>query len=410
VMDDPDLARQFATYWQTPQADALTRMKLFKLAWDMVGSEFAGRHLQYEKFYAGASFIIRNHSYRETDWDEFNKLVEELMASYDYAVERQTPDAGLSVLRRQSSARCPSRPSVERIAAVLEALEPALLVELVEVAQDLAAVAGAERGHEFEIGRGAFGQRSFEGLPRTSRHLRWMRHRELGAGALAERPGAVEAALGAGAAPLQRRIERDATEARRHDEVAVGLEARGQRPVDLLVGKDVDVVVDHEHMLDVAGGAEHRGDGVARLAGIALTQRDAHVVHAAGGCGAANRYRLANGMLQHAPDRGLGLGGAELRRVGEGEPRAADGHGLEQRIAPFGNGGEMEYRIAFEQAVIADVFAVRPLGFDQPALVDIAFEHEFGVGRNADIDGDAFHDRHRRAAHRTDHVELVHRC
>jgi hypothetical protein len=31
----------------------------------------------------GASFIIRNHSYRETDWGEFNKLVEDLMASYD---------------------------------------------------------------------------------------------------------------------------------------------------------------------------------------------------------------------------------------------------------------------------------------------------------------------------------------
>src|SRR5262245_45150253 len=58
----------------------------------------------------------------------------------------------------------------------------------------------------------------------------------------------------------------------------------------------------------------------------------------------------------------------------------------------------MEYGIAFEQAVIADIFAVRSLGFDQPALVDIAFEHQFGVGRNADIDGDAFHHRHRRAA------------
>jgi 4-hydroxyphenylacetate 3-monooxygenase len=83
VMEDADLARQFATYWQTPQSDAVTRMKLFKLAWDMVGSEFAGRHLQYEKFYAGAPFIIRNHSYRETDWNEFNTLVDDLMASYD---------------------------------------------------------------------------------------------------------------------------------------------------------------------------------------------------------------------------------------------------------------------------------------------------------------------------------------
>ena len=84
VMDDPELARRFATFWQIPQADAVSRMKLFKLAWDMVGSEFAGRHLQYEKFYAGASFIIRNHSYRETDWGELNKLVEDLMAGYDY--------------------------------------------------------------------------------------------------------------------------------------------------------------------------------------------------------------------------------------------------------------------------------------------------------------------------------------
>jgi 4-hydroxyphenylacetate 3-monooxygenase len=85
VMNDADLARNFQTYWQTPQVDSLSRMKLFKLAWDMVGSEFAGRHQQYEKFYAGASFIIRNHSYRETDWAAFNKIVENLMSGYDHA-------------------------------------------------------------------------------------------------------------------------------------------------------------------------------------------------------------------------------------------------------------------------------------------------------------------------------------
>jgi 4-hydroxyphenylacetate 3-monooxygenase len=84
VMRDADLARDFQTYWQTPQSDAVTRMKLFKLAWDMIGSEFAGRHLQYEKFYAGASFIVRNHAFRETDWASFNKVAEDLMASYDH--------------------------------------------------------------------------------------------------------------------------------------------------------------------------------------------------------------------------------------------------------------------------------------------------------------------------------------
>jgi 4-hydroxyphenylacetate 3-monooxygenase len=88
VMDDPDLAKQFSIYWQTPQGDAVARMKLFKLAWDMVGSEFAGRHLQYEKFYSGASFIVRNHSFRETNWSEFNGLVENLMASYDIPAAR----------------------------------------------------------------------------------------------------------------------------------------------------------------------------------------------------------------------------------------------------------------------------------------------------------------------------------
>jgi hypothetical protein len=27
---------------------------------------------------------VRNHAFRETDWAAFNKLVDDLMASYDY--------------------------------------------------------------------------------------------------------------------------------------------------------------------------------------------------------------------------------------------------------------------------------------------------------------------------------------
>jgi 4-hydroxyphenylacetate 3-monooxygenase len=83
VMHDPKLRAQFEQYWQTPQLGAVERMKLYKLAWDLIGSEFAGRHLQYEKFYAGASFIVRNHNYREAPWDGYHKVVEDLMASYD---------------------------------------------------------------------------------------------------------------------------------------------------------------------------------------------------------------------------------------------------------------------------------------------------------------------------------------
>jgi len=77
VLSNADLSRNFQTYWQTPQCDAITRMKLFKLAWDLVG-----RHQQYEKFYAGASFILRGHSFRETDWASFKGIVERLIDSY----------------------------------------------------------------------------------------------------------------------------------------------------------------------------------------------------------------------------------------------------------------------------------------------------------------------------------------
>ena len=83
VVHDEELRKNFETYFQTPQMSAADRMKLFKLAWDMVGSEFAGRQQQYEKFYAGASFVVRNHSFREADWDALEGVVDTQMAGYD---------------------------------------------------------------------------------------------------------------------------------------------------------------------------------------------------------------------------------------------------------------------------------------------------------------------------------------
>jgi len=83
VVHNDDLRERFETYWQTPQMDATSRMKLFRLAWDVVGSEFAGRHQQYEKFYAGASFIVRGHNFREAPWGDFDAIVDDLMDTYD---------------------------------------------------------------------------------------------------------------------------------------------------------------------------------------------------------------------------------------------------------------------------------------------------------------------------------------
>jgi 4-hydroxyphenylacetate 3-monooxygenase len=83
VMHDPELRQQFETYFASPQLAALDRMKLFRLAWDLVGSEFAGRQQQYEKFYAGASFIVRNYSHTLAPWTDLHEIVDGLMSSYE---------------------------------------------------------------------------------------------------------------------------------------------------------------------------------------------------------------------------------------------------------------------------------------------------------------------------------------
>jgi len=48
-----------------------------------VGSEFAGRHQLYEKFYAGNSIVVRNQSDREAPWKDFHATVERLLARVD---------------------------------------------------------------------------------------------------------------------------------------------------------------------------------------------------------------------------------------------------------------------------------------------------------------------------------------
>lgn len=58
------------------------RVKLMKLAWDAVGSEFGSRHLQYEMFYSGAPFVTRGNSFRFYDWDDAKATVDRFMHSY----------------------------------------------------------------------------------------------------------------------------------------------------------------------------------------------------------------------------------------------------------------------------------------------------------------------------------------
>ncbi|MFE7550071.1 4-hydroxyphenylacetate 3-hydroxylase family protein [Streptomyces gardneri] len=53
----PELGPLVRQYFRTPGHPAEDRLKLLKLAWDALGSEFAGRHEQYERFYHGAPHV-----------------------------------------------------------------------------------------------------------------------------------------------------------------------------------------------------------------------------------------------------------------------------------------------------------------------------------------------------------------
>ncbi|MFP6689298.1 MAG: 4-hydroxyphenylacetate 3-hydroxylase N-terminal domain-containing protein [Alphaproteobacteria bacterium] len=83
VMDDDETKRIFEMCWSTETWDAKDKMKLFKLAWDILGTDFAGRHSQYERFYMGPAFIVREHVGRETNWAEIEEFTDALLASYD---------------------------------------------------------------------------------------------------------------------------------------------------------------------------------------------------------------------------------------------------------------------------------------------------------------------------------------
>jgi 4-hydroxyphenylacetate 3-monooxygenase len=81
-MRNPETRADIDRYIQSPSAPAEERVKLFKLVWDAVGSEFAGRHHQYEMFYAGAPFVVKGYAYRNYGFDGPLAEVDAFLGSY----------------------------------------------------------------------------------------------------------------------------------------------------------------------------------------------------------------------------------------------------------------------------------------------------------------------------------------
>lgn len=83
VLENADTRNLFETLWRSSEQPALDRYKLYKLAWDLLGTDFGGRHLQYERFYMGPAFVVRGHNNRECLWNDILDYVDGLLGSYE---------------------------------------------------------------------------------------------------------------------------------------------------------------------------------------------------------------------------------------------------------------------------------------------------------------------------------------
>ncbi len=86
AMDEPDLVDHAGS----PETGSEERIKLYGLAWDVIGGEFAGRHLQYEMFYAGATAVSQAHVRRTWRLEEATDLLDRVLAGWG----RDTPLPG----------------------------------------------------------------------------------------------------------------------------------------------------------------------------------------------------------------------------------------------------------------------------------------------------------------------------
>jgi 4-hydroxyphenylacetate 3-monooxygenase len=78
-----ETAADMERYVRSNGSDSAEHIKLYRLAWDLIGSEFASRHLQYEMFYAGAPSVGKAHAYRNYRYEEAVAPVDRFLASYD---------------------------------------------------------------------------------------------------------------------------------------------------------------------------------------------------------------------------------------------------------------------------------------------------------------------------------------
>ena len=69
-------------YYRSAAATSRDRIKLIKLIWDFVGTEFGGRQLQYEMFYSASQPVVNTRMFRAYDWPGATALVDRCLGEY----------------------------------------------------------------------------------------------------------------------------------------------------------------------------------------------------------------------------------------------------------------------------------------------------------------------------------------
>jgi len=78
----PESREPTERYYKSTAADARERVKLLKLIWDFVGTEYGGRQLQYEMFYSAAQPVVNRRMFRSYDWSSAKAMVDRLLSEY----------------------------------------------------------------------------------------------------------------------------------------------------------------------------------------------------------------------------------------------------------------------------------------------------------------------------------------
>ena len=78
--DNPEIAPVIERYMRSGSMGAKSRTALMRLLWDFLGTEFGSRHQQYEKFYGGASFVVKQNVYRNYDFKRATAMVDAALA------------------------------------------------------------------------------------------------------------------------------------------------------------------------------------------------------------------------------------------------------------------------------------------------------------------------------------------